>query len=100
HTRFSRDWSSDVCSSDLPAREPSQVGAEPAPATAEAFVRQLLPSIGRDLHVAYDLIGPRGYTGTMDVFVRPGGFTVQQRHLSHRSEERRVGKEGRAGWSA
>ena len=66
-----------------PAREPSQVGAEPAPATAEAFLRQLLPSIGRDLHVAYDLIGPRGYTGTMDVFVRPGGFTVQQWHLSH-----------------
>src|SRR5690606_39293959 len=29
HTRFSRDWSSDVCSSDLPGTQPSCSGIKP-----------------------------------------------------------------------
>src|SRR5690606_39779116 len=77
HTRFSRDWSSDVCSSDLvfcpkslPQRRPFRRG----------------PPFPR---------------------ARPGLRPPPRRRASHspktpsrgRSEERRVGKECRSGWS-
>src|SRR5690606_40126697 len=65
HTRFSRDWSSDVCSSDLSAGAPS--GAGGTAATGGGGGGQ--PSGGAS----------------------SGG--------THRSEERRVGKECRARWS-
>lgn len=46
-------------------------------------MRALVPTIGRGLHIAYDLKGPRGYTGTLDLFARPGGFVHQHWRLSH-----------------
>src|SRR2546430_7433073 len=81
HTRFDCDWSSDVCSSDLSATEASDRGftaellASVAEAGFEAVVFTVdLPAAGRrerDLRAAFAL----------------------------RSEERRVGKEGRSRWS-
>src|SRR3712207_9578928 len=68
HTRYWRDWSSDVCSSDLGAVSASVlVGAD----GAESVVRRAL-----------GIPAPR-----------PDRVAVA------RSEERRVGKEGRSRWS-
>src|SRR2546428_10513262 len=73
HTRSDRDWSSDVCSSDLdrPAGRggPADVGAR---------------------HVEPDLRGQQADRGR-----DPGG-----RGENHRSGERRVGEEGRSWWAA
>src|SRR5690606_41031290 len=87
HTRFSRDWSSDVCSSDLP---------RPAP---EALMRILVaedePRISR--FIARGLTAS-GYTPT----VVDDGIAALDHASSgefDRSEERRVGKECRSGWS-
>src|SRR5690606_39355701 len=53
HTKFSRDWSSDVCSSDLPPSPPSPPGsisAAPAsactPGTQDEGVQQLANGLG------------------------------------------------------
>src|SRR5438105_15941175 len=78
HTRSTRDWSSDVCSSDL------VVVAEP----------------GVRLH-AHDrrdpgrLAGPHQVLGLAPVVRRP--HLIDQEPV--RSEERRVGKECRSRWS-
>src|SRR5690606_39585933 len=66
HTRFSRDWSSDVCSSDLPCRD--------------------LP--------ARPVQGPEGdgCDATAEDGSRHGLYTIIGPSLG-RSEERRVGKE-------
>src|SRR5690606_40710050 len=80
HTRFSRDWSSDVCSSDLP--------------------RQLLERRRRGLRVDGEL--PQDHAlelvvGRLVIAVEAGlaqrGVVVDDHHLAQsRSEERRVGK--------
>src|SRR5690606_41158171 len=78
HTRFSRDWSSDVCSSDLILARNWLPSPSPfdAPATR--------PAISTNSTVA----------GTVRC-----GFTISancaRRGSGTRSEERRVGKEGR-----
>src|SRR5690606_40392793 len=82
HTRFSRDWSSDVCSSDLESSSPSP-SSSPAsssgPASTWGF--GVGSSIGtRKAHSA--------------VF---SGCTRTSQAVS-RSEERRVGKECRWRW--
>src|SRR5690606_39336257 len=72
---ISRDWSSDVCSSDLPSTEVPLliiVGQTPA----ELFT----PPDGADLIVRWD--------------------HLSSGERARRSEERRVGKESRAGWLA
>src|SRR5690606_40477882 len=75
HTRFSRDWSSDVCSSDLwSTRTLSQ------PSSIASFSVALLSAS----RVACFFCSRRPF-GVASVVMR--------------SEERRVGKECRAGWS-
>src|SRR5690606_40088880 len=51
HTRFSRDWSSDVCSSDLPGPHGDEAGKEVGP----AFGEQLAHLLRRDLLLQDDL---------------------------------------------
>src|SRR3712207_7504378 len=84
HTRYWRDWSSDVCSSDLPQR---LVGAG---FSAQVFTRsapyQWLPA-ARDPRVAW-------LTEDVDLGAPLGDFGLRRR-----SEERRVGKECRSRWS-
>src|SRR5207249_7751778 len=73
HTRSKRDWSSDVCSSDLdPLRDPH-------------------PGID----VGEDLVGDRA--GPLGEVLAGDGFAAALAE-QHRSEERRVGKECRARW--
>src|SRR5690606_40721607 len=84
HTRFSRDWSSDVCSSDLAAGnvghgDLTAVGLDQAPDDREP----------ESTTYGVLLAGAAGGAGGAG---RAGG-------LAARSEERRVGKEGRCRWS-
>src|SRR5690606_41190961 len=77
HTRFSRDWSSDVCSSDLPPRAgygDRDRAAAIRRRSSESNWRGAAPPI-------------------------PAGSRPRPRHLTPttRSEERRVGKERRDG---
>src|SRR5690606_40418486 len=95
HTRFSRDWSSDVCSSDLVKKgifRPIPSDAARANAVLSGEI-DLVPSIAPSL---MDMVG-----GNPDVRVAiaPGyrvTFLEMNPDLAPRSEERRVGK----GWSA
>src|SRR5687768_18578822 len=70
HTRCSRDWSSDVCSSDL------GVDLADVEDTHDVGVVETLEGVGLALEAGAEL----------------GGFAPRGR----RSEERRVGKEGRS----
>src|SRR5690606_39827362 len=74
HTRFSRDWSSDVCSSDLRSVCPARRGKGP-----EA---KNIPSL-------------RPPSSTMS----SRGGSAREKTRKFRSEERRVGKEGSARWA-
>src|SRR5690554_7767213 len=76
HTRCGRDWSSDVCSSDLPAGER---GTNP-------------------LQWAYNT-SPHVNILEMKDYWMPGQEGLQQKTVDARSEERRVGKECRSRWS-
>src|SRR5699024_11668252 len=82
HTRSKRDWSSDVCSSDLPRRIPSP---RPDPTHSSTAAAGRLGS------------GPVSLVERIERLLRPevltGGPGSEQ---THRSEERRVGKEWRA----
>src|SRR5262245_63762460 len=82
HTRCLSDWSSDVCSSDLAALRP--LARVPVRDHQEAA-----PALDR-LRAA--VVPPRRHQ-------RPLAARARRDHLGRvRSEERRVGKEGRAGW--
>src|SRR5207253_6774432 len=76
HTRWPRDWSSDVCSSDLVA--PAGSGGDPAGARL-LDVRVLLP------------VHP-GRTREARRVAARGGPGARRRPVGDRSEERRVGK--------
>src|SRR2546421_7435468 len=83
HTRSDRDWSSDVCSSDL-VRAAARPSGPPAPVDLP-----LTPGVQDEASVQVALMVEllRGRT--------PERFEL----LDKRSEERRVGKECRSRWS-
>src|SRR5258707_11279263 len=100
HTRYWRDWSSDVCSSDLLLPSPIPWSAH-APSgllkpgdripSARALTKELGLARGT-IEAAYSLLAAEGYIqarGQAGTIVTPG----------LRSEERRVGKECRSRWS-
>src|SRR2546430_5691556 len=74
HTRFDCDWSSDVCSSDLFGAQ--TVGEQ------------------RKIHRAGRAIDAAVFYGGHLIF--KNGFGVVQESSNERSEERRVGEEGRS----
>src|SRR5439155_6644556 len=71
HTRWPRDWSSDVCSSDLP------FFTTPRPGKEGGF---------------YELVGSSPLANDYE-------FEFARELINGRSEERRVGKECRCRWS-
>src|SRR5690606_40787635 len=89
HTRFSRDWSSDVCSSDLP------------PDGYMQGVRKLCDKYGIVM-IADEVMSGFGRTGKWFAIehwdVVPDIMTMAKGLTSARSEERRVGKECRYRW--
>src|SRR5256885_2955022 len=85
HTRLQGDWSSDVCSSDLRRRGGRLASSRWRRIHPSGEVAELCGLSNRDL-VATEREEHR----------RVGGGS---RNISHRSEERRVGEEGRSRWS-
>src|SRR5205809_1708468 len=86
HTRCSRDWSSDVCSSDLIHRD---VGVERT-LDAHRFFRRQEEAIAVDRR------------GEVHALLGEAAQRAEAEHLEAariRSEERRVGKEWRTGWA-
>src|SRR5690606_40224467 len=98
HTRFSRDWSSDVCSYDLDAENPSIRPVRPIEARehAKLIAISLVKTILAELRGSIAR-HPRGLGQG-----KPCGdpsITRQRIGYDSRSEERRVGKDGRwRGW--
>src|SRR5690606_40078601 len=93
HTRFSRDWSSDVCSSDLDDR-PCTTDGNPITELLDfrqALVDQLI--YGRDTAVAGATVA-----GEQLAIIQAITEQINQIVTQQRSEERRVGKERRCGW--
>src|SRR5258707_4489258 len=82
HTRYWRDWSSDVCSSDLVTQRTkiSEDSAQSRLLAAKAQVDQAKATYGLRISQSQSLRVRAGITGV-------------------RSEERRVGKECRSRWS-
>src|SRR3989449_9582575 len=104
HTRCSRDWNSDVCSSDLTVtghriggRNPVEVGL------VAIFLLCAGPTVRLSAQVPDTTPPPLVTTGALVVGtdtthrIRPIGAFL--RSLLVRSEERRVGKECRSRWS-
>src|SRR5690348_17449147 len=86
HTRWTGDWSSDVCSSDL-------VGLIPLYA-----IERLERSWIEPFHVFHENLD--WFVKHRRTIVESCVTTVQYDHdYTHRSEERRVGKECRSRWS-
>src|SRR5690606_40843368 len=97
HTRFSRDWSSDVCSSDL-AQGGLHQAEERAAGWRERVQAQAALVTERKVRLAQvkeqteaARIALERVTSQLD------DLTTRTARLQHRSEERRVGKEGSSG---
>src|SRR5690606_41059510 len=82
HTRFSRDWSSDVCSSDLEHHRVSR-GPDPHPGIT---AKRAPPQLNAQSRKASASPTQRAVSSPWPP-------------LASRSEERRVGKECRSRWS-
>src|SRR5207253_4750711 len=93
HTRWPRDWSSDVCSSDL---HPARFGT-PKGELKAGLKSELDASL---FDAAFQSLAEEGSLEVRGERVRPGGEPWEPPAAAlRRSEERRVGKEGRARWS-
>src|SRR2546430_362842 len=87
HTRFDCDWSSDVCSSDLFRAPSSAIASSPVRKSSSSWNSwPTSPSASRSF----------GETRNGSACVPSRSASPSQ---SRRSEERRVGKEGRSRWS-
>src|SRR5207245_8776562 len=82
HTRCYRDWSSDVCSSDLDVVEIQQI--------ATGIAASLVPDAATLNRIRRRRVGGGPRTSAV-----VGERHVQMPHAEKRSEERRVGKECR-----
>src|SRR5690606_40589544 len=90
HTRFSRDWSSDVCSSDLQTAEAGAVRlGRPGQNGLATLMSQAVEESNVD--ISTELVN-------MIITQRTYQANAQSISTQSRSEERRVGKECRAGW--
>src|SRR5690348_17402805 len=87
HTRWTGDWSSDVCSSDLLAIETITLSTAPTGGKEQKKARS---DDGRDA-------GAAGGSGTPGATVKAA--TTPPPAVFSRSEERRVGKECRTRWA-
>src|SRR2546429_2483180 len=86
HTRCSRDWSSDVCSSDLLTR-------------ANALINGQVDVIETPPPDALDQLKKGGFKVVSNVTPHVWPYHFSTYPGSPRSEERRVGKECRSRWS-
>src|SRR5439155_17495214 len=83
HTRWPRDWSSDVCPPDLYARE--------------NYTRHDFRIPMRDGKRLYTIVyAPKDRSQKYPLLIRRTPYSVSPYGKGQRSEERRVGKEGRS----
>src|SRR5690606_40942616 len=98
HTRFSRDWSSDMCSSDLIIRDTEKLEQEIVQ-TSEALkeITGFSPTLFRPVGGSYNkhIINTAAENGHHVVL---WSWHQDTKDWRNRSEERRVGKESRYGW--
>src|SRR5207253_8678718 len=99
HTRWPRDWSSDVCSSDLPLAKPLRRSPDQAPYQLKRIHEDTYAGMFFSNVVAWFIMLSVGATvhasGVHDI----GTPEQAAAALRPRSEERRVGKEWTArGW--
>src|SRR5262249_57847228 len=96
HTRLVSDWSSDVCSSDLGHCEHDRAVGNLTPESLETAM-----SFKRIFHAVETHAGEPMRVITGGVPHIPGNSVYEQMRWleKNRSEERRVGKEGRSRWS-
>src|SRR5690349_22961197 len=87
HTRSLRDWSSDVCSSDLAAARPHEGVTDAA---------KVDPHVGQLVREERARIEQLAIVDRLPLI----GGAVGAIALRRRSEERRVGKEWRGRWAA
>src|SRR5699024_11659249 len=94
HTRSKRDWSSDVCSSDLQVAGPrnAQLHSQPANALLAATQRSGWETSDLDFIEINEAFGAVVVQSLKEL----GDYPLEKTNL--RSEERRVGKKGRAQW--
>src|SRR5690606_40313442 len=98
--RFSRDWSSDVCSSDLISRDLALIKVKASEGESRVHVMQLVEVYrARIVDVAPESLiveatGPEAKIDSLIDVLRPYGVL----ELVRRSEERRVGRGGRSRW--
>src|SRR2546427_3313669 len=86
HTRFDCDWSSDVCSSDLPV-----AAQAPSDQRLDRLKTEVVRAIDAKATFAQQMV---------DQVFSFGELGMQEVETSkYRSEERRVGKECRSRWS-
>src|SRR5439155_15189663 len=91
HTRWPRDWSSDVCSSDLAAVGSAIALREKGHWVGDGGAGGLKPSA-----TCASVVGPAAFFTRRAPVAPPSAVA---RRGARRSEERRVGKEGRWRWS-
>src|SRR5207249_6117773 len=98
--RSKRDWSSDVCSSDLPLAD--RAGAQHVVAEEEELVLEPLAQLGQLMIEVAELRDVSLVVQEVDLQADQRAVLAVQRapRVVHavRSEERRVGKEGRSRW--
>src|SRR5690606_40192465 len=95
HTRFSRDWSSDVCSSDL---DSALLILDRGNRQRDFDACAVLALASR--LVMFDALAEANARQNAWLLIRTVGRNEHGDGLADRSEERRVGKECRSGWSA
>src|SRR5690606_41073288 len=93
HTRFSRDWSSDVCSSDLGAT-PVEAPQNPAPPAQQENPWAASVPPQQQAPAQQDPWGGYGQQAQA-----PAQQAQPQQAGNFRSEERRVGKECKYAWA-
>src|SRR5207302_6395346 len=98
HTRFSRDWSSDVCSSDLRIAVRAQPKKVITLARRDQLERGMLHAMAvHDLRPGLEFLAPGAVQPLVLGFEQVLGTALPD--ALERSEERRVGKEGSSRWS-
>src|SRR5690606_40544668 len=96
HTRFPRDWSSDVCSPDLEYFRRA-VQARPGHGEAHFHMGYSLEKLGRKHEAATSF--RLAVASRIDRKLRIKGFWKVILYYKYRSEERRVGKACQSRWS-
>src|SRR5690606_39934471 len=97
--RFSRDWSSDVCSSDLTkTNDIAGDGTTTATVLAQALVREGLRNVAAGASPMSLKRGiEKAVAAAVEAIKDQAKEIDDKSEIAQRSEERRVGKESRAG---